>query len=51
MTVELASKDIWADMFPLPDDVSMEPQPLSDRQMAELTALFRMARQSSEPAA
>ncbi len=49
--MELASEDMWAGMFPLPDDVSMEPQPLSDRQIAELTALFRTARQGNEPAA
>ena len=31
----------WPDLFPLPGGYSVEPQPLTDKQLGELTALWR----------
>jgi hypothetical protein len=40
-----------ADFFPLPEGCSLEPNPLTDDQIAELTSLFRTARQDKPSAA
>ena len=48
LIMDSSSKDLWADCFPLPEDVSLEPQPLSGRQIAELTDLFRRSRSEAE---
>jgi hypothetical protein len=37
--------------FPLPEGYSLEPKPLTDDQIAELTGLFRTSRQDEPSAA
>ncbi len=33
--------ETWPDMFPLPGGYSLEPQPLTDKQVSEQCALWR----------
>lgn len=43
--------DTDTDFFPLPEGYSLDPKPLTEDQIAELTALFRTADQGNPAAA
>ncbi len=44
-----AAPETWPDLFTLPDGYSVEPQPLTDKQLGELTMLFRSSPCATQP--